>query len=224
VWTYILGPILVLTPRRWREEHLARFPVRWHRAALLSGIIETIVSLPLVFIWHDFFLTRFIAIYQRSGASADVPGAYNRIGALEYILFLLNPITWLVGYSIFEGIVRAVAAISTGEAYGTFFLAIVEHMHRWVTRPLARKELPLVRDELLAGSDTCDLRIASCRKKPEWKYPYTIRYAGAFFQVVGDTDFGVGPRPYVYLLRRLPPGERAGGLKAYDPEDILFRT
>jgi hypothetical protein len=189
---------------------------------VVSGIVETIISLPLVPLWHGFFVTEFYAIYQRSGASVDVPGAYNRIGALAYILFLLNPITWLVGYSIFEGLVRAVAAVSTGEAYGTFFLTMVEHLHRWATRPPARKALPLVRDEVLPGGDTCDLKIASCRKKPEWKYPYTIRYAGAFFQVVGDTDFGAGARPYVYVLRRLPPGEKAGGLKTYDPEDILF--
>lgn len=67
VWTYIIGPALVLTSRRWREEHLARFPVPWHRTTVISGIIETIVSLPLAFIWHDFFVTKFIAIYQRSG-------------------------------------------------------------------------------------------------------------------------------------------------------------
>jgi hypothetical protein len=29
-----------------------------------------------------------------------------------------------------------------------------------------------------------------------------------------------GPRPYVYSLRRLPPGEIAGGLKDYTPEDV----
>jgi len=130
-------------------------------------------------------------------------------------------ITSVAAYFAAEGIVRFYAALSSHEALGSFPLIAAADLYRIVKNSRARPKLPLVRDEISPGNETCDLRIASCRPKTDWKYPFTIRYAGAYFQVIGYVDVGAGPRPYIYSLRRLPPGEIAGGLKDYDPENIL---
>lgn len=129
--------------------------------------------------------------------------------------------TSLAAYFGAEGIVRFYSAISSQEALGSFPLIAAGDVYRIAKRARARPELPLVRDEITPGDGTCDLRICSCRAKADWKYPFTIRYVDAYFQVVGHVDVGAGPRPYIYSLRRLPHGEIASGLKAYDPGDIL---
>jgi hypothetical protein len=130
--------------------------------------------------------------------------------------------TSLAAYFAAEGIVRFYAAISSEEALGSFPLIAAADIWR-IAKSRARPALPLVSDEVGRGDEMCDLKIASCREKSDWKYPYTIRYAGAYFQIIGHTDITTGPRPYVYQLRRLPHGEIAGGLKDYDPEDIAVK-
>lgn len=132
-------------------------------------------------------------------------------------------VTSFAAYFCAEGIVRLYAAISSGEGLGSFPLIGIADLLRIAKRSAARPLLPLVRDEVLPGHGSCDLKIATCRKQSEWRYPYTIRYAEAYFQVIGHIETPAGPRPYVYSLRRLPPGEIARGLKEYSPEDILTR-
>lgn len=131
--------------------------------------------------------------------------------------------TGFAAYFCVEGIVRFYAGVSSGEGLGSFPLSAIADLMRIAKRSAARPKLPLVRDELYRGDQTCDLKIASCREKSEWKYPYAIRYGGAYFQVIGHQQLRAGPRPYIYMLRRLPPGEMAGGLKDYTPDDILTR-
>ncbi|HXW54349.1 MAG TPA: hypothetical protein VEJ67_01280 [Candidatus Cybelea sp.] len=127
--------------------------------------------------------------------------------------------TSLSAYFAAEGIVRFYAAISSGEALGSFPLVAASDIWRQLRR-WRRPELPRVDDEVSPGGTICDLKIASCRERREWTYPFTIRYAGSYFQVIGHVDVRSGPRPYVYSLRRLCPGEIAGGLQDYDPQDI----
>lgn len=131
--------------------------------------------------------------------------------------------TSFAAYFCVEGIVRFYEAVSSGEGIGSFPLTAIADLWRIAKKSTARSPLPLVRDEVLPGDSACDLKIASCRAKSEWKYPYTIHYAGAYFQVTGHIELAAGPRPYTYSLRRLPPGEIARGLKDYSPDDILTK-
>ncbi len=107
------------------------------------------------------------------------------------------------------------------EVFGTLPLYALDRLYRMFSGSLSRPELALVPDEVLRGDKKSDLRIASCRKRPLWKYPFTIKYGGAFFQFIGSRDTVLGARPHIYRLRRLPPGEIARGLREYDPDDIL---
>lgn len=186
MWTYLLGPILSLLPNAWRDQYLWKLQIRWSRAALLSGFLETVS-----FAWMAW----------------KTPS---------------RAVFCIACYFAAEGVVRFYAAISSGEAHGTFPLIAADDLRR-ILKARARPELPLVCDEVTQGHEACDLRIASCRPKAEWKYPYTIRYADVYFQVTGYSDVVAGPRPHVYLFRRLPQGEIAGGLKDYDPQDIVLK-
>lgn len=216
--TFIFGPVIALLPKRWRENLLAaRGSVSLVPGAIISGVVEAILGLAALIVWYSVFVT----MAAQVAATSSAPGAGNsRLGMYVYVLFWLNPITWIVAYFGLEGAVRAVCAISTDQVYGMLPLFLIERSVR-ALRP-AKPELPLVADEVLPGGATCDMKIASCRARSEWTYPFTIRYAGAFFQVVASTCLGAGVRPYIYSLRRLPPGEVARGLREYDPADILL--
>lgn len=179
--TYILGPFLAALPRRWRGELFPNLPIRWERAAFLSGALEVLLSIPLLAVWYAIF----IAMFTRSGGASYGPGA----GMLGTLGFWFNPITWFCIYLAMEGILRALGGLFAGEARGMAILSA----GRWLY----------------------------LRAKPDWQYPHTIRYSGGYFQVVSYQNFGAGPRPHVYSLRRLPQGEIAGGLKEYHPEDVL---
>lgn len=215
--TFILGPVIALLPRRWREDLVAtRGNVSLVPGAIISGVAEAILGLAALIAWYSIFVT----MAAQAVATSSGPGAGNsRIGMYAYVLFWLNPITWVVAYFGLEGTIRAVCAISTDQVYGVLPLVLIERIVR-ALKP-AKQEPPLVADEVLPGGSGCDMKIACCRSRSEWAYPFTIRYGGAFFQVVASTRLGAGVRPYIYSLRRLPPGEVARGLKDYDPEDIL---
>lgn len=218
VWTYLLGPIATLLPRRWREKVFQTTPNRLARATALSGIVEAILTLVALLAWYSIYVALAGRAIASSHGAAD---ASERVGLFAYLWFWLNPITWLVAYFGLEGVVRSTAALSTGESYGTLPLFLIDSLGRKLIRPARPPVLPLVCDEITTGDSRCDMKIASCRVKPEWKYPFTIRYEGAYFQVVADIHLGAGPRPHVYSLRRLPPGEVARGLKEYRPTDVL---
>lgn len=211
-----------MLPRRWRVKALARVPVQAGPAATLSGILETVIAIAALVAWYSIYVT--LAAGAVGHSSAVIPDqSANRIGMFAIVWFWLNPVTWLVGYFVFEGTARFLAGLVTGQAYGIAPLWAVERIWRLTERSRrnAHTELPLVADEITPGDPTCDMKVASCRSKIDWKYPFTIRYAGAYFQVIASVDLGAGPRPHVYSLRRLPPGEIAGGLRDYDPSDVL---
>jgi hypothetical protein len=213
---YILSPLIALLPRGWRERVLGPRRLGLVPGAIVSGVVEAVLALYGLIVWYSIY----VSTVGQAVATSSVPGAGNsRIGMYAYILFWLNPITWIVAYFAAEGAVRAVAALSTGEICGTLPFFLIERIARRLRRP--KTNPPVIADEIQAGGKDCDMKIACCRARDEWTYPFTIRYAGAYFQIVASAYLGAGPRPYVYSLRRLPQGERAGGLKDYSPDAIL---
>jgi hypothetical protein len=64
------------------------------------------------------------------------------------------------------------------------------------------------------------LRIASERPKEGWDSLITIEYQNEYFEVC-DRRQGPSAYPYVYLLRRLPPGRIIRTVYHYRPEDSL---
>ena len=150
------------------------------------------------------------------------PFAWESVAHAGFFTFISHPLTWVFLYFGSEGTLRLFAALTTGELYGTAPLWVLERLCGIAVWGRRRPDLPLVRDEVTGGGTACDIRIYSCRQKTDWKYPFTIRYGGAYFQVFEEKFVDAGPRPHLYLLRRLPPGEVARGLADFDPDDVLI--
>lgn len=221
---YLFGPLYTLLPRRWRDGIFAISDRVLGRAAVISGILEFLAALFLLRVWYG----RFFAMLgeQYTDTVVRMKTNYIRpsgtIGQAGVLFFITTPLTWLIVFFVAEGLFRTVVALGTGEACGTFPLFIVDWLSRALfSSPGSKQEVvALVADEVSPGDGKCDLRISSCRRKPEWKPPYAIRYGGSFFRIIGEKRAG-GARPFVYTLRRLAPGERASGLREYTPEDVL---
>ena len=223
-WTgHFFSPFYVLLPKRWRAS--ARYGSETHLAlaALVSGLGEAVVALITLATWYMLFMGIVGGIYVNKVTEhqelSNTPT--QLVGGAGLIYFAINPITWIIAYFGLEGIFRATAALTTGEIVGTLPLYVFEFAWRKATAKRRAPELPLVPDEITPGNASCDLQIASCRQREGWKYPYTLRYGGAYFQVIDEQHITVGPRPHIYRLRRLPPGEIARGLHNYDPFDVL---
>ena len=223
VWTtYLLGPFYALLPRPWRAVVYRGSQQLLARAAFISGILECLVSAFAITVWYlaffnmlgDGSLHSVLPAIQGSSFSWEI------VAQAGFSRFLVHPITWIILYLGFEGAVRTLTALASNETMGTLPLWALERIYRAIKAGRRLSQIPLVPDEITGGR-SFDLQIASCRPRRDWKYPFTIRYGGAYFQVIAEKFISAGPRPHIYSFQRLPAGEIASGLQEYDPKDVL---
>jgi hypothetical protein len=248
--TYLLGPFLAFFPKRWRAA-LARFlPLDWQRAAILSGILETVGALILLGKWYFYGL----ATWVDNGVGAAMEGKLgphvitHDIAGAAYLVWITHPLTWAIGYFIVEGVVRLVAAAITEHAHGILPLYIVDAIFAKVFLPAPPKPDPdpvpggtssqtsTFRDKFLtamAPKETDELRfgqaedgetlaIHSSRIKPDWTPPRVVRYDDAYYRLEHFSR-GVGSRPFVYSLRKLAAGVPGRNVLLYQPDEVLVR-
>lgn len=228
MWTYVLGPVASLLPRRWRALLCGDWPVNWLRAVLISGAVEMAVCFAALVRWYFHWMERMVAanmdVTVKAAKGVPGEGAAYGMGAAGLISFALHPLTWVLVYFAVEGFVRILSAIVAEQICGTLPLAIAERFTRGAGERYEESRVARVADEVTRGDDArgWDLRVASCRAKPTWKPPLTVRYEGDFFTVTGEAPARATPeRPFVYLLRRKPENEAMRGPEEYDPTAVL---
>lgn len=94
-------------------------------------------------------------------------------------------------------------------------------LNHWLEqRRIAR--LPRVPDIVSQGdgSKGWHLKVESCRPKPMWTPPRTVRYEEVLYKVVSQYE-SKPPRPFGYTLVCLPPHEAARGVLNYSPDEPL---
>ena len=215
--------ILVLLPPAWRHSLPSADSINWHRAAVVSGLLQTILMIAAYIAWYYYAVGHWVqraihaSLQAHPGSGADT----GITGALTFVIIAMHPLTWVLWYLSIEGILRTVNARANFETAGTLPLRLVDRAIRF--RKYGEWSAQhRVEDEVTRGQGEWDLRVSSCRPKPLWKYPLTIRYQGEFFQVQGETHLaGAVERPYTYLLRRLPSNEIIRGLENYDPDEAF---
>jgi len=224
----VAGIFLALLPqryRRWAEErgggHLAA-------SATASGALQSLACLGA-------FIGRYFVFRQQriDQWAADVigkggeeiflaRGAGYTIGFMTTLEYLLQPLSLLLLYFTFEGAVRMLAGMITGEVVGTLPLQGVAWLHgkaeaRWAEWRLG----PRIADLVQEGKGTeYDLRILSCRPKKTWDRMMTIVYEDVFYELEGE-ERGPFPRQFIYLLRRIPEGKIIRGYHYYRPDEPL---
>jgi hypothetical protein len=248
--SYTLGPFLAFLPKRWRESLPFHASVEWKPAVLLSGILECVVALIALLYWYSYSVTHWAAdaVFSaiQNGAEID-PKA---IGFAGLAVMFLHPLTWLIAYFGFEGVVRLCAAF-TDTTLGTLPLFLADKLYiqsvrggnplsegsenfsqshlasgvRAVRERALMAALPLIPDELhfaTRGSDEI-LEIRSCRAKPDWTPPRLVRHEDRYYQLE-EYSKGSPPRPFIYVLRKLSAGVPGRTVLIYSPEQTPVRA
>ena len=246
--TYLLGPILALLPRRWRNSLGFSASLNWRRATVLSAFGESALALIALMYWYSYYMNLLVSNGLDSALAGKMgPGATDHeIGFTALVIWATHPLTWLIAYAGVEGSVRLVAAAFTENNRGIFPLFVLDKIFLKLSGrskqsavkaagyadsnfssyvgairdKTAANRLPLVPDELFFSGTAPDviLEIRACRKKTDWNPPRTVNYQGTFFRLEASSE-GNAPRPYRYTLRKLSAGVMGRTVLVYSPEE-----
>jgi hypothetical protein len=235
MWRLALGIILSLLPRRWLTTLRWNQAIPWVPATVLSGFLESLLSFFALVDWYSHSVTQWAANAMdsalRNGPERAVPG--QAIGFSALVLWLIHPLTWLIGFFVIEGLVRLLAAAFTEQIFATLPLAFADWCYGKATgrpaegdalhMPSGREQLQSivsivkgkiiaarfqeVADELVELSEGGEafLEIHSSRAKAEWIPPKTVRIGDVYFRLEQLAQGNV-PRPFIFRLRRLAAG------------------
>ena len=230
LWTYVLGPVLALLPKRWRDA-LGPGEVQWARAAALSGLLEGAGGIIALLHWYLYGIGKMIEAGTDSALHGDLgPGVTDQqVGGASYVVLMTHPTTWALAFFVAEGAVRLCAAAFSDSVVATLPLAMVDWAagifrprEERATEALRRnagsfagaiKEKVMsakasgVEDELNYRKNGADeiLEIRASRKKEEWVAPKVVRVDETYYRL-HETGVSGGTRPFWYRLKRLPAG------------------
>lgn len=252
MWNYIIGPILALLPKPWRDALPVLNNMPWGRAATVSGIGEMLGAIVGLGYWYMYAMTAWVdtAVSRALEGKLGVNPTVQEIGAVALTVWTTHPLTLLLGYFAVEGAVRLCAAAFSDENLGILPLALLDRIlflpFRWrnpasgmTTESLAsnarsladavREWMLMMRgvqqtDELHFQNDGAEevLEIRASHRKHEWIPPRTVRFEDAYYRLEAST-VKKGPRPFYYTLRRLPSGVPGRSVLIYSPVDAPAR-
>jgi hypothetical protein len=229
VWNLVVGPLVALLPRRWRQRVLPAREVQWTVAGTASGLYETLGAIIGIGYWYMYEMARVVGGGVEAADSGKITGASDQeIGGAALTLWWMHPITWLLFYFFFEGLVRLCSAAFTQNTVGSLPFSVVEGAVFWMLHPkeasvsvkenaasfagavrerameATHKELP---DEIVSKKDGADevLEIRANRRKADWEPPRIVRTGDAYYRLE-ESWTGKGERPFCYRLRRLAAG------------------
>src|SRR5258705_4753730 len=250
MWRLALGMVLSPLPRRWRVALQPAKGLPWVSATVLSGLLESLLAFVALIYWYYLSVTTWAAnaldSALRNGPERAVPG--QAIGFSALVLWVIHPLTWLIGFFVIEGLLRLLAAGFTEQIFATAPLAFADWCYGKVTgrslegdalyTPSVRAQLrsivsvlkekiivarlPEIADELLeqSGDGEAFLEIHSSRAKAEWIPPRTVRIGEAYFRLEQLAQ-GNAPRPFVFRLRRVAAGAPGRTVIVYEsPREV----
>lgn len=253
MWTYFPGPLLAILPKRWREALPTSGFVNWAHATAISGVAEAVAALAVLSYWYSYAMSTWVGRGVDTALNGALTGKSRPevrpqdIGGVALIVWASHPLTWLIAYFGLEGALRLGAAL-TGTGCGTLPFFAIDKLFLLV---FGRRETSPLHDaaatgglqataggvrELIAGSgravadEIClkrdgaeeILEICASRKKDGWDPPRTVRYLESYYRLESASMAG-RPRPFRYVLRRLPVGVPGRSVLLYSPLDAVVK-
>jgi len=226
--SFLAGILLSLLPERYRRWWEPASTLHFRRAAGVSGLVEGLGCFVV-------FILRYLAFFQQrvmemggqvmeAGADEALAsrGVQMGMGVISTLEYLMQPLSLLLVYFALEGAVRLAGAAFTEQVLPSLPL----HLAAWAQERLAERRAeralgPPVVDTVERGDGRqFDLRIASCRSKPSWDRLMTVAYEDQFYEVIKEEQ-AARPRPFVYLLKKIPESKVIRGLHRYRPDEAL---
>jgi hypothetical protein len=223
--TALLSIVLSLVPARYRGRlfHESSFDVQ--RGALASSIIEIVAPALLLWLrypaWYAAYVDGIVAqVAAKGGDKAAQASAALGAGTFSLFEYLLQPLTLLLVFFMFEGAVRLSAFVASKEVLPSLPLQLVAWLHTWASGTAKERALgPRVVDVVKPGPTPDLIVIESCRPKA-WDTLLTISYMDKMYEMESTAEQGP-PRRFVYRLRVIPPSKLIRGIHAYQPEESL---
>jgi hypothetical protein len=252
MWIYLLAPFLSLLPKRWRKAVPFFDLVPWHFGAVISGLVESLISLGALLYWYSISVTTWVSSALDSALSKSAPTglSVNDVGFAALVVWATHPLTWAIAFFGIEGMARLCGALAD-MVLGIFPLYLVEKIY---SKVLCRGELEAtgtpkfsqshassyvstVRDRVIAAGlsrvpdELCHtksaseefLEIRASRAKLDWDPPRVVRYEDRYYRLE-ECSRGAVPRPFVYKLRRLAAGVPGRSVLLYAPEEASVVT
>ena len=200
--------------RSWRPSSTADF----ERSAIVSGLLECVVAFCLLILGYWHFLI--VRTHQLQGASATNEGSQLYVMTVLTLEYVFHPFSLIALCMAGDGALRSWAAFFTDEVVPSIPLRITAFLQ---DRRQAKKREKSFGPELIdvfehcPGEEDC-LKISSTRPKEGWRRSISIAVQGEFYEVAG-VESSPGPRPFVYLLRKMPMGAVIRGAYRYDPPE-----
>jgi len=249
--TYILGPFVSILPRRWRELLPFSMSVQWKPATAISGLSESVLALIALSYWYSYAMTAWVGRAVDSALEGKLgPGVTpQQIGTVALAVWATHPLTLFLGYLGLEGAIRLCAAAFSDNILGIFPLFLFDKVFVAPFRRLGPKNrnaaddsrnnsslvsairervlaarLPIVSDELCFRRDASEeiLEIRASRRKEDWTPPRVVCYQESYYRLEADS-LGPAPRPFHYVLRRLPAGVPGRTVLLYSPSDAVIK-
>jgi hypothetical protein len=252
MWNYLIGPILALLPKPWRNSLPVLKNLPWGRAAAVSGLGESLAGIVALAYWYMYAMTTWVdtAVSRALDGKLGPNVTVQEIGAVALTVWSTHPLTLLLGYFILEGIVRFCAAAFSEENFGILSLGVLDWIFIRPFRPRnpasvtgtgsmannARSLLDALREQILTdrgGQPTDELRfqndgdeelleIRASHRKRDWIPPRVVRFEDSYYRLEASAT-KAGPRPFSYTLRRLPAGVPGRNVLIYSPVDAAAR-
>jgi hypothetical protein len=205
--------------------------------------MESLLALLAFLYWYSYSVTHWAedAVYSAIQKGATIPP--HTVGFAALALMFLHPLTWLIAWCALEGAVRFLGAAFTGNVLGILPLFLLDKIRTRVTsgrraeRPAdtqnnwssffssirqraAFLRNPVLPDEVRYSADATGevMSIASSRPKSGWEPPRIIRCKDIYYRLEATSE-RPGPRPFLYVLRRLPAGVPGRTVISYSPDD-----
>jgi hypothetical protein len=220
---FVIGIMAAFFPERYRSRFAWGFASA--QAAVTCGALQLLACVGLLIYRYLVFANQRlmgVSTHAMQGA-AESGGETAVMGMGIFVLaeYLIHPLTLLLLYFAVEGLVRASAALITGEVVPTLPLQLIALAHGKAAAVHRERELgPPVADLVQPGSGDFALVIASCRPKT-WNRMSTICYKDRFYELVRE-EAAQPPRRWVYVLRKRPEGKVVRGeIYHYTPEEAL---
>jgi hypothetical protein len=210
-------------------------------------MIESFLALLAFLYWYSYSVTHWAedAVYSAIEKGASIPP--HTVGFAAFALMFLHPLTWLIAWCALEGAVRFLGAAFAGSVLGVLPLFLLDKVWtRFTSSPSAEHPAdtqnnwysffssirqraaflgnPALPDEVRYSKDATGevLSIASSRPKSGWEPPRIIRCKDIYYRLETASEQS-GPRPFLYVLRRLPTGVPGRTVITYSTDDPVPR-
>jgi len=224
----LLGMLLSLLPKRFRDRLPASAQTDLRLGAIVSGLGAFAFCL-VTFIarYLDFFQYRVGDLGQRAidrGAEGILAHGYVQygMGAATSVEYVLKPLSIALMYFGIEGMLRALAALTTHEITGTLPFYISAAVEDRLSQARAERALgprvPDIFEEVY--SNEYDARIFTCRRRRHWNRMMTLSWNDKFYEVLGEQS-GRPPHHFIYRLRKSSKGRTVRAVHYFDPEELM---